>query len=130
MTSDAVRDEELDEYGRSIDKYWELGRDEHSNEVNIFTIKIINPTDAREMCEEFEVAKADEVNGLKERAIWTIVNASEVPEDANVLGGRFILSLKNCDTPDEKAKVRYVAQGFDDHEKPYMVHDTSTLRIS
>lgn len=40
------------------------------------------------------------------------------------------MTLKNSNTPDENAKVRYVAQGYKDHEKPYLVHDMSTLRIS
>lgn len=39
---------------------------------------------------------------------------SDVTYGANVLGGRLLLSLVNCDYPDEKANVRYVAQGFDD----------------
>lgn len=82
------------------------------------------------MCEDYEAAKASEVDGLKELGIWTIVNSADVPKDANVLGGRLILSLKHFDTPDGKEKVRYVAQGFDDHEKPYVVHNTSKFRVS
>lgn len=72
----------------------------------------------------------DEVSGLNKRRIWITVNEAEIPSGANLRGGRFILSLKNYGTPDEKAKVRYVAQGFSDGDKPYMVHDTNTLRKS
>lgn len=38
--------------------------------------------------------------------------------------------MNNCVTPDEMAKVRYVAKGYSNRYKPYLVHDTSTLRIS
>lgn len=53
---------------------------------------------------------------------------NEVPKDASVLGGHFVLTLKSFGVPDEKAKARYVAQGYDDDDKPYIVHDSSTLR--
>lgn len=40
------------------------------------------------------------------------------------------MTLKNFGTTHEKARVLYVAQGFKDRDKPYMVHDVSTLIIS
>lgn len=48
--------------------------------------------------------------------------------DANVLGGRFILAIKNVGSPDEMAKAREIAQGHKEKDKPYMVHETATLR--
>lgn len=123
-------DLELDEWGRHIDRYWNMDRELTGDEVNVFTIKIVKPNDERAMRKDFQDAKRDEVQGLSKRQIWTPISEASIPKNANILGGRFILSLKNCDTPDEKAKVRYVAQGFKDHDKPYMVHDVSTLRVS
>lgn len=127
-----MMDAEMTEYGNLIDGYWDIERreeDDQSN-VNIFTIKILQPNDERASHADFRQAKVDEVEGLKKRDIWETIDESDLNEGENVMGGRFLLTLKNCNTPDEKTKVRFVAQGFSDVEKPYMVHDSSTLRIS
>lgn len=39
-------------------------------------------------------------------------------------------ALKNVGTPDEKEKSRFISQGHKDKDKPYMVHDSVTLRAS
>lgn len=64
------------------------------------------------------------------RNVWKNVKQADVPRDINILGGRFVFTLKNYRTPEEMAKARYVAQGFGDKEKRKMVHDTSTIRPS
>lgn len=46
------------------------------------------------------------------------------------MGGCFELTLKNYQTSEERTKVRFFAQGYDDRDKPFLVHDTSTLRFS
>lgn len=53
-----------------------------------------------------------------------------LPPDANVLESRLIDSLKNVDTSGEMVRVRYVAQGFGDKDKPVIVHKTSSLHAS
>lgn len=121
---------DIDEHGRTIEKYWNMDRGPTDEDAGIFTVKILNPTDERAGHDDFKSAMNDEVQGLVKRNIWRIVEQGSVPKNANVMGGRFILTLKNYGTPEECAKVRYVAQGFRDRDKPYMVHDTSTLRIS
>lgn len=50
-----------------------------------------------------------------------------MPNDANKFSGRFILTFKNLWTPNELANLRYVAQGFKESYKTYMVHDTATM---
>lgn len=52
----------------------------------------------------------------------------DVPRDANVIGARFLLALKNHGTPSEVAKARYVAQGYNDKERRFLVHDVLLLR--
>lgn len=42
----------------------------------------------------------------------------------------FCAMPKNATIPDEKAKVRFIAQGFHEKEKPYIIHDTAILRTS
>lgn len=96
--------------------------------VEEFVVKIIAPSDPRAKEDDFVEVKKREVSGLQKRNLWSIVKACTVGKNSNILGGRFILKLKNYETPNEMAKVRFVAQGFDDRDKPFMVHDTSTLR--
>ena len=55
---------------------------------------------------------------------------SQVPKDANILGGRFVLSMKNIGPKEGQAKARYVAQINRERDTPFMVHDVSTLRSS
>lgn len=83
--------------------------------VNAFTVRIIEPIYDRAKHDDFKKSKMDEVNGLIKRCIWENFNEKDIPSGANLLGGRFILTLNNFDTPQEKAKVRYIAQGFNDH---------------
>lgn len=110
--------------------YWDLPYvDGHSdNPFDVFVVRLLTPSEPRAQEPDFDTAKRIEVDGLIKRKIWRIVNSDDIPNDANVVGGRFILSLKNVGTPDEAAKVRYIAQGYADAEKPFLVHDVSALR--
>lgn len=46
------------------------------------------------------------------------------------LSSRFVLTLQNVVSPDEKAKAMLVPQGHKDAEKPLILHDGSTLKHS
>lgn len=50
-----------------------------------------------------------------------------VPTNANVLKGRFVLSIKNVITPEEAAKARYVVQGHHGKDEDLVVHNFSSL---
>lgn len=50
-----------------------------------------------------------------------------IPSDANIIAGRFMLTLKTFWTSDRIPKVRYIAQGHVDSEISLMVHDVSSL---
>lgn len=97
--------------------------------ADVFTVKILRPI---ELCvqESFCASKQKEVEGLARSRLWYKASLSSLSPDANVLDGRFIYTIKNYGTPSEMAKVRYVAQGYGDQEKPHMVHETSSLRAS
>lgn len=69
-----------------------------------------------------------EIDGLASRGTWRIVDRSQIPRGSKILGSRFILSFKNSDTPNPRYKARLVAQGHRDADKPYMVHDSTTIR--
>lgn len=101
---------------------------DHNSENNIFVVKIIPPSDPRAKQADFIQAKRKEAEGLMKRKIWKVVKRRDVPLDANVIGARFVLSIKNYQTPNEAAKARYVAQGYNDKEKQFIVHDVNIMR--
>ena len=98
--------------------------------IQTYLTEVLKPGDQREFSEAFEEAKQFEVNGLMERGTFETVDSNGLGKDANILGGRFVCTLKNKGTDREKPKARYVAQGHRDKEKPYIVHNITTLRQS
>lgn len=81
----------------------------------------LKPSEPRAQEADFEAAKRTEVDGLIKRNIWATVNKCDISSNVNVVDGRFILSLKHVETPEEVANVRYVAQGYADSKKPYFM---------
>lgn len=93
-------------------------------------MRVLKNSDERVKSPDFVKARQKEVNGLRRRNIWETVEVDDLEDDANVLGGRFVYTLKNYGAPNETSKARYVAEGFSDEDKPHIVHDTATLRAS
>lgn len=98
--------------------------------LNIYVVKVIKDNDAKASQDDFLQAKKAELEGLKSRILWNIVDGVDVCDGERIIGGRFILSLENYGAPNETKKGRFIAQGFSDHDKLYMVHSTSTLRAA
>lgn len=71
-----------------------------------------------------------EVDGLVNWNVWTVRSAQETTPGAIIMGGRFFLTMKNFLSPDERVKVWFIEQEFDDKEKPAIVHDTAIIRAS
>lgn len=76
----------------------------------------------------FQAAAHKEVSGLNERGTFSHVKAKDIPSDANVIGGRFVFTLKHVGTPNEVPKARFVAQGHRDKAKALVVHNLATMR--
>lgn len=93
-----------------------------------FTVMTLKPNDPRADIQEFITAKKEEIEGLRKREVWTVVKKKDVPIGSNVIGGRFVLSFKAFDTPEQHPKARFVAQGHNDRDKSNIVHDTATIR--
>ena len=53
-----------------------------------------------------------------------------MPENANILDGRFVCTLKNFETENENPKARYVAHGHKDKENSFIVDNSTKLRQS
>lgn len=59
----------------------------------------------------FDVAKKKKISGLE------VVLKEDAPSDAIVLGGIFLLSIKNEGTQQDVYKARYILQGQKDKDK-------------
>lgn len=60
----------------------------------IFLREILEPGDYCGNSEEFNVAKMKELVGLAKRGLCEMVMKYKVSEDANILGGSFVLTIK------------------------------------
>ena len=68
------------------------------------------------------------MEGLIKRETWKIVTMDEVPRNANIIGGHFVLTIKDSGMNKEVYKARYVVQGYTDKLKYYLVHDNPTAQ--
>ena len=89
--------------------------------------EVIKCTDPRSLSDAAISAKRKEIGGLLSRKTWKVVCERDVPTDANIMGGRFVLTLKDVGTDKPFFKARYVVQGHRDKDKDYLVHDSTTL---
>jgi len=95
-----------------------------------FITEVLKPGDPSATSEPMELAKNAEADRLKLRCVWEKVYKDDMPDNANILGARFVLAIKQPNTPTEVAKAHYVAQGCGDRDKPFIVHNLSMLRQS
>jgi hypothetical protein len=96
-------------------------------QINI--TEVLTPKDSRRFDPRFRHAKEKELEGLARRGTWRVVCTEDLPDNANIMGGRFVLSIKNKDTSDEIFKARFVVQGHKDSQKFSLLHKAATLHI-
>lgn len=99
-----------------------------ANEEDIFMTEIISNDDPRAQCEEMNDAKRKEIRDLLRRGTFRAVLIDEVPPDANVIPGRFVLAIKSKLDGKIKFKARFVVGGHRDKLKEFMVHSSQTLQ--
>eukprot|EP00171_Calliarthron_tuberculosum_P023469 IDg23469t1 len=98
------------------------------NYQQTYLSEIIDAKDPRAASKEMSDAKKKEVRGLLERGTFKLILHEEVPSDANVLPGRFVLAIKSTEDGKVKFKARYVIGGHRDKLKKLMVHNAVTLQ--
>lgn len=98
-------DNELERLKQSIEQFLS------NAPPGIFLTEVLEPGDPRQHCAKLKIAKAKELEGLARRGVFEIVFRDEVPENSNILGGRFVLAIKNKETDEEVYKARFVVQG-------------------
>lgn len=107
-----------------------LGKTASRQPPQVFLTEVLKPWDPRTNHTSFDPAKQKEILGLIDKGTYEVVFREEVPDNANILGGRFVLAIKNKDTAQELFKARFVVQGHLDKEKSVMVHNSTNLRQS
>jgi hypothetical protein len=97
-------------------------------DVPVYVTEAVENKDPRSNGHEFSAAKQKELLGLLERGTFKVVLREEIPKNAPVMKGRFVLVIKNRETDQEIYKARYVVQGFLDPLKQRAVHNSPNLR--
>lgn len=54
--------------------------------------EVIAPGDSRPWTQEFGEARMKQIQGLMDRRAFQVVLELDVPDDANILGGQFVMS--------------------------------------
>lgn len=98
--------------------------------IGEFVVKPINLYKGKSYHPDIVEAKKVKVSGSIRRKICKVIKKCYILSDSIVLAGRFKLVLKNQGTPSEKAKLRFVTNGSNVCDKPYILHDTATLRAT
>ena len=57
-----------------------------------------------------------------------MMREEELPNDVNVLGGRFVLAIKDAESDSPVFKARFVVKGHLDREKESLVHDSNNMK--
>ena len=91
---------------------------------DIFITEIIPQKDPRSQTPEMQKAKLDEIRNLMKRGTFKVVLKEDIPDDANVLPGRFVLALKSDIDGKIIHKARFVIGGHRDKLKNFMVHSS------
>jgi len=94
---------------------------------DFFLTEIIHPKDPRVASPSMQAARLKEVRNLINRGTFKIILREDIPKDANVLPGRFVLAIKSTEDGEVKYKARYVLGGHRDKLKRMMVHSSQTL---
>lgn len=101
--------------------------DDPELEESVYITEIIVPGHKRYDKEKVEEAIRTEIQGQIDQKAIEFVLANSIPEDANVIGTRIILAIKQFGTESELWKARMVMQGNLDREKNNIVSDSGGL---
>ena len=93
---------------------------------NINLTEEIKSSDPR--VELFANANSKELKGLTEKRTWKVIKKDDIPSYANILNGRFVLTITNAGSNDEFYKARFVVQGYRDKLKTSLVHDSTSAK--
>ena len=85
-------------------------------------VVVQNPHDPR-----FKNAKTEEIQGILKRGGFKPVQKNKIPPNASVIGNRFVLTIKEPGTPEERFKARLVLQGHKDPQRHTIANEAPVL---
>lgn len=97
---------------------------------HVLITEVLQPQDPRCDSSHFDLAKAREIVGLLNKKAFKVVFKEELEPNANILGGRFVLTIKHKGTDKELLKARFVVQGHLDCERELLVCSPPLVRVS
>jgi hypothetical protein len=74
-----------------LSRFTSTGAKEKSPPFQVHLSEVIGPSDPRAAL--FDAEKQKEIQGLIERGTWKVVLKDEMPENPNIMGGRFVLTI-------------------------------------
>ena len=104
-----------------------LDTDENGNPQQIHITELLSYQDKISNNPEFIEAKHKEIQGLIAKGTFKVCLKNDVSEHGNILGLRFVLTIKNKDTDDEIYKAHHFFQGHKDAEKDMIINKVSSL---
>lgn len=87
----------------------------------------VPPNDPRVATAWFQANARKDAVGLHERGAFRVVKEKEGFHGADVIRGQFVYTLKNVRTREKEHKARFVAQGQNEKDNPFVVHNLATL---
>jgi Reverse transcriptase (RNA-dependent DNA polymerase) len=95
--------------------------------ADIWITELITPSHPGYREDDVQVAITEEIQGLLDRGTFELVLADSIPKNANIMGTRIVLALKNFSTPEESVKARLVVQGCGDRDGAKIVSEAPTV---
>lgn len=96
--------------------------------TNINITKILRPNDQKKNTPAFDEIKNKEIVWLISKDAFEVVLEKELPIDANTLGGRFVLTVKNMRTYRELSKSNSSCMDTRILRKNLLVHASRNMR--
>lgn len=94
----------------------------------ILPTEVMHTADPRSKGKEFGTAREKEICGLLRSKVFHVVCRQEAGNDANVMGGRFVLSVEHVETDKILFRAIFVVQGHTDAEKNLLVNSASNIK--
>lgn len=100
----------------------------HRRQVpEILITEVLHSIDSRCRLPGFEATRRKEIEDILAKETWRVVLRDEVPNEANILGARFVLALKDVEKAEPVFKDRLFRQGHRDREMAALFHDSTNM---
>ena len=103
---------------------------ESPKDDDVYMTDIIPNRNVRARFDEMTEAKRQDIMNRLERGTFKVILHENIPRDANVLPGRFVLALKSTENGKILHKARYDIGSHRDRLKHMMNHSTYTVQPS